>query len=176
MGSWIALSTSARMTMSLGRKLAKLVHGGEIIGLVGELGSGKTCFVRGFCAGIEVAKAAWVRSPTFTLINEYQGRLPVYHIDLYRLGKQEEIEALNLREYLYADGVSLIEWFEYLPAQEVDAYLEVRIAHAGGSKREVKFVAHGERYETMVDQLIRKSGVQKFKTSKVQGRASGTRD
>ncbi len=176
MGSWTTLSTSARMTMSLGRKLAKLIQGAEIIGLVGELGSGKTCFVRGFCAGIEVGKAAWVRSPTFTLINEYQGRLPVYHIDLYRVGKQEEIEALNLREYLYADGVSLIEWFEYLPAQEVDAYLEVRIAHAGGSKRELKFIAHGERYETIVDQLIKKSGVQKFKSSKVQRRTSDTRD
>lgn len=154
--------------MSLGRKLAKLVQGGEIIGLVGELGTGKTCFVRGFCAGIEVSKTAWVRSPTFTLINEYQGRLPVYHIDLYRVGKQDEIEALNLREYLYADGVSLIEWFEYLPAQEVDDYLEVRIAHAGGSKRELKFIARGERYGKIVEALIKKSDVQKFKSSKVR--------
>src|SRR6266545_4995334 len=112
MGSWTVTSNSSRKTMSLGRKLASWVRGGDIVGLVGELGTGKTCFVRGFCAGIEVGKEAWVRSPTFTLINEYQGRLPVYHIDLYRVGKQDELDALNLREYLYADGVSLIEWFE----------------------------------------------------------------
>ncbi len=94
-----------------------------------------------------------MRSPTFTLINEYQGRLPVYHIDLYRIGKAEEMDALNLREYLYSDGVSLIEWFEYLPADEVDEHLEIRMAHAGGTGRELTFVAHGERYEEIIEKL-----------------------
>jgi len=153
MGSWTVTVNSPRKTMSLGAKLGDVVQGGEIIGLIGELGAGKTCFVRGFTAGVEVGKDAWVRSPTFTLINEYHGRLPVYHIDLYRVGKQEELEGLNLREYLYSDGVSLIEWFEYLPAREVDAYLEVAIAHGGGAKREIKFVAHGARYELLLEAL-----------------------
>jgi tRNA threonylcarbamoyladenosine biosynthesis protein TsaE len=156
-GSWTTISTSARTTMSLGRKLARLVQGGEIIGLIGELGTGKTCFVRGFCSGIDVGKEAWVRSPTFTLINEYSGRLPVYHIDLYRVGRREEVESLNLREYLYSDGVSLIEWFEYMPADEVDEYLELRLAHAGGSKREITFVAHGERFEKILEKLKSKN-------------------
>jgi tRNA threonylcarbamoyladenosine biosynthesis protein TsaE len=153
MGSWTVTSNSSRKTMSLGRNLASWVQSGDIIGLVGELGAGKTCFVRGFCVGIEVGAEAWVRSPTFTLINEYQGRLPVYHIDLYRVGKQEELEALNLREYLYDDGVSLIEWFEYLPAAELDEYLELRIKHGGGSKRELTFVANGARYEKILAKL-----------------------
>ena len=153
MGSWTVTSNSSRKTMSLGRNLASWVQSGDIIGLVGELGAGKTCFVRGFCVGIEVGAEAWVRSPTFTLINEYQGRLPVYHIDLYRVGKQEELEALNLREYLYDDGVSLIEWFEYLPAAELDEYLELRINHGGGSKRELTFVANGARYEKILAKL-----------------------
>lgn len=157
MSSWTVTSKSRRKTMSLGRNLASWVQSGDIIGLVGELGAGKTCFVRGFCTGIEVGVEAWVRSPTFTLINEYQGRLPVYHIDLYRVGKQEELEALNLREYLYDDGVSLIEWFEYLPAAELDEYLELRIAHGGGSKRELTFVAHGERYEKILEKLKSKN-------------------
>ena len=149
--------------MSWGRKLGKLVQGGEIIGLVGELGAGKTCFVRGVAEGLEVGKRAWIRSPTFTLINEYDGRLAVYHIDLYRVGTQEGIESLNLRECLYADGVSLIEWFEYLPAGEFDEYLELRIAHGGGAKRELTFLAHGERYEMILEGLK----VQKFKRSKI---------
>lgn len=154
MGSWTVISSSSRATMGFGKRLGKLVKGGEIIGLVGDLGAGKTCFVRGFAAGVGVGREAWVRSPTFTLINEYQGRMPVYHIDLYRIGRRDELEALNLREYLYGDGVSLIEWFEYLPAAEVEEFLEVRIAHAGGAKRQITFTAHGERYE----QIVRKLG------------------
>ena len=153
MGSWSTVSKSSRQTMSWGRKLGRLCQGGEIIGLVGELGAGKTCFVRGFAQGVEVGKEAWVRSPSFTLINEYSGRLPVYHIDLYRVGTREEQAGLDLREYLYDDGVSLIEWFEFLPADEVDEYLEINIAHLGGAKRELTFFAHGERYETLVEGL-----------------------
>ena len=153
MGSWSTVSKSSRQTMSWGRKLGKLVQGGEIIGLVGELGAGKTCFVRGFAKVVDVGKEAWVRSPTFTLINEYSGRLPVYHIDLYRVGTRDEQAGLDLREYLYDDGVSLIEWFEFLPADEVDEYLEINIAHLGGAKRELTFVAHGERYEKLVEGL-----------------------
>jgi tRNA threonylcarbamoyladenosine biosynthesis protein TsaE len=159
MGSWSVVSKSSRQTMGWGRKLAKLVQGGEIIGLVGELGTGKTCFVRGFAEGLEVGKDAWIRSPTFTLINEYHARLPIYHIDLYRIGARHEVEGLNLREYLYSDGVSLIEWFENLPAADADEFLEIRIAHGGGSKRQLTFVGHGERYEKIV---------QKFKRSKDQ--------
>jgi tRNA threonylcarbamoyladenosine biosynthesis protein TsaE len=143
--------------MNFGRKLGKLAQGGEIIGLIGELGAGKTCFVRGVTEGADVDKETWVRSPTFTLINEYQGRLPVYHIDLYRVGDRAEFEGLNLREYLYADGISLIEWFKYLPAQEVDEYLEVKIAHAGANQREILMVAHGERYDRLVEEMSGKS-------------------
>jgi tRNA threonylcarbamoyladenosine biosynthesis protein TsaE len=153
MGLCTVVSKSARQTMSWGKKLGKLVQGGEIIGLVGELGAGKTCFVRGFAEGIGVGKDAWVRSPTFTLINEYNGRLPVYHIDLYRVGERGQQDGLNLREYLYGDGVSLIEWFEYLPADEVDEFLAIKIAHLGGARRQLVFAAHGERYEKLVKDL-----------------------
>ena len=167
MGGWTVVTTSPRQSQNLGRNLGRLVQGGEIIGLIGELGAGKTCFVRGFAQGIEVDPKAWVRSPTFTLINEYSGRLPVYHIDLYRVGKQEELDSLNLREYLYGDGVSLIEWFEFMPSHEVDEYLELRISHGGDNRRELTFIAHGERYERLIEKLKQASfkglRVQKFK-------------
>lgn len=153
MGSWSTVSKTSRQTMSWGKKLGKLVQGGEIIGLIGELGAGKTCFVRGFTQGVGVAQEAWVRSPTFTLINEYSGRLAVYHIDLYRVASREQQEGLNLRDYLYGDGVSLIEWFEYLRADVVDEYLEVSFYHLDGSQRELKFVAHGKRYENLLTVL-----------------------
>src|SRR5262245_6207849 len=157
MGLWRTVSKSSRQTMSWGKRLGKLVQGGEIIGLVGELGTGKTCFVRGFAEGIGVAKEAWVRSPTFTLINEYDGRLPVYHIDLYRIGTQEQQEGLDLRSYLYGEGVSLIEWFDYLSGAESDDYLLISLAHLGGAKRELKFIPHGNRYEKLVNRLRKKS-------------------
>jgi tRNA threonylcarbamoyladenosine biosynthesis protein TsaE len=153
MHSWAVISRSAEYTRNWGIRLGKLLRGGEIIGLVGELGAGKTCFVRGLAEGLEVSPETWIRSPTFTLINEYHGRLPVYHIDLYRLESTGELEELNLREYLYSDGVSLIEWFEYLPADEVDDHLEVRLAYREGSKREVTFIPHGRRYEELVQAL-----------------------
>lgn len=153
MGSWSVSSRSIRQTQSLGAELGKLLVGGEIIGLTGELGTGKTCFVRGLAQGLDVAKEAWIRSPTFTLINEYDGRTPVYHIDLYRVGSRDEVASLNLREYLYSDGVSLIEWFEHMPAGEVDEYLEVKFAYANGATRELAFTPRGARYERIIDAL-----------------------
>ena len=153
MSSFRVVTRSARETRKWGAKLARLLQGGEIVGLIGELGSGKTCFVRGMAEGLEVDKGAWIRSPTFTLINEYKGRLPIYHIDLYRLSSREQIEGLNLREYLYSDGVSVVEWFEHLPADEVEDYLEIRIAYADGTKRDLTFTPHGEGYGKLLDGL-----------------------
>jgi tRNA threonylcarbamoyladenosine biosynthesis protein TsaE len=173
MGSWSVVSRSARQTRAWGKRLGKLLEGGEIIGLIGELGAGKTCFVRGMAEGLAVGGEAWVRSPTFTLINEYRGRVPVFHIDLYRVASGAELEGLNLREYLYADGVSVIEWFDHLPADEVDEYLEIRVIHVDAGERELMFAAHGERYEKIVEHLkghrSKGSRVQKFKGSRVQG-------
>lgn len=153
MEPWAVVSRSSGHTRKLGVKLAKLLQGGEIIGLVGDLGTGKTCFVRGLTQGLEVSPRAWIRSPTFTLVNEYHGRLPIYHIDLYRVERAEELDELNLREYLYSDGISVIEWFDYLPAGEVDDHLEIRLAYGKGAAREVTFTPHGERYQRLVRTL-----------------------
>jgi tRNA threonylcarbamoyladenosine biosynthesis protein TsaE len=153
MGSWSVVTRSPRQTKSWGNRVGKLLEGGEILGLTGELGAGKTCFVRGLAEGLDVGRKAWIRSPTFTLINEYHGRLPVYHIDLYRVGHRSELEGLGLRDYLYSDGVSVIEWFDHLPPDEVDEYLELRIAYAEGSNRKLTFMAHGDRYKRIVEAL-----------------------
>ncbi len=153
MASWSVLTRLPRQTMSWGSRLGRLLKGGEIIALIGELGAGKTCFVRGVTQGLEIGKEAWIRSPSFTLINEYHGRLAVYHIDLYRVETRAQLEGLNLREYLYSDGVSLIEWFEHLPADEADEYLEVRVAYVDGNRRQLTFSPHGRRYEEIVEGL-----------------------
>jgi tRNA threonylcarbamoyladenosine biosynthesis protein TsaE len=150
---WVVISRSAEHTRRLGARLGKLLQGGEIIGLVGELGTGKTCLVRGLTEGLEVSRETWIRSPTFTLVNEYQGRLPIYHIDLYRIESTGELEELNLREYLYSNGVSLIEWFQYYPAGEIEDHLEVELAYREGSKRQLTFLPHGARYQDLVKAL-----------------------
>ena len=79
--------------------------------------------------------------------------MPIYHIDLYRITGLRECEDLNLREYLYSDGVSLIEWFEHLPAGEVEEYLELTIAYGAGEERKLSFAAYGERYEKLLRRL-----------------------
>jgi tRNA threonylcarbamoyladenosine biosynthesis protein TsaE len=118
--------------------------------------------VRGLAEGLGVGPEAWIRSPTFTLINEYHGRLPLYHIDLYRLGDRHEMEGLGLRDYLYSDGASVIEWFDHLPADEVEEYLEIKLEYAegDGNERQLTFTTHGERYEKLLEE---------FKGSRVQG-------
>ncbi|MBI2090002.1 MAG: tRNA (adenosine(37)-N6)-threonylcarbamoyltransferase complex ATPase subunit type 1 TsaE [Deltaproteobacteria bacterium] len=133
--------------------MGRLLTGGEVIGLVGELGSGKTTFVRGLAEGLEVSAEAWIRSPSFTLINEYEGRLPIYHIDLYRIGSAGDLSELSLREYLFSDGVSVIEWFEHLPSDEVEAYLLVELAHVSSQQRRLAFTAHGGQYEEIIKAL-----------------------
>ncbi len=154
MKSFRVLSRSNAQTQSWGRKLGRLLGGGEIIGLTGELGSGKTCFVRGLAQGVDVDKGAWVRSPTFTLINEYDGRVPLFHVDLYRISSMREMEELSLRELLYSEGVSVIEWFERLPEDEVEEYLQINFDHEDGNKRQLTFTAHGRRYEEIFRKLV----------------------
>ncbi|HXG52620.1 MAG TPA: tRNA (adenosine(37)-N6)-threonylcarbamoyltransferase complex ATPase subunit type 1 TsaE [candidate division Zixibacteria bacterium] len=153
MASWSVVTRSPRQTAAWGQRLGELLEGGEIVGLVGELGAGKTCFVRGLVQGAGVGEKAWIRSPSFTLINEYHGRVPIYHIDLYRIGTAEELDGLNLRECLYSDGVSVIEWFERLPSGEVDEYIEVRMEFCGPTGRRLTFTAHGGRYEETLERL-----------------------
>jgi tRNA threonylcarbamoyladenosine biosynthesis protein TsaE len=101
-------SHSAGQTESLGEQLATLLKAGSIVAFDGELAAGKTTMIRGICHGLHVRTP--VQSPTFTLINEYQGKLPVYHLDCYRERRKQEWLALGIEDYLYGKGVTLIEW------------------------------------------------------------------
>jgi len=147
-------TASPEETESWGERLARVLQPGTILGLAGELGAGKTCFVRGLATGLGVKPEA-VHSPTFTLIAEHHtGRLPLYHIDLYRL-EGVEIEELGLEEYLFGTGVSAIEWFHFLPRDLVQEHLLITIAFGtGAEERELTFFAQGERYEQMLRALV----------------------
>lgn len=115
-------------TEALGERVGKLLIPGTVIAMRGGLGAGKTVFARGIARGLGVEDS--ITSPTYTLINEYQGRLPFYHMDAYRLAGEEEFDFLDARRYLYGDGVCLIEWSErvekVLPENAVTIIIEVR--------------------------------------------------
>jgi tRNA threonylcarbamoyladenosine biosynthesis protein TsaE len=144
-------SSSEGDTRAFGARLGRLLRGGEIIALMGELGAGKTCLVRGLAEGLGIA-ADKVRSPTFTLIAEYSGgRLPLYHVDLFR-AQPTDVDRLALREYLYGDGVCVVEWFERLC--ECPPRLEVRLTFVGTNQRDLVVSAHGEGYDTLLRDAI----------------------
>jgi tRNA threonylcarbamoyladenosine biosynthesis protein TsaE len=103
------ISNSAEETIAAGRSYARIARQGDVFALTGDLGAGKTQFVKGFVAGLE--SRAEVTSPTFVLVHEYgDGRLPVYHFDFYRLGNSEAVLRIGFDDYVFGEGVSLIEW------------------------------------------------------------------
>lgn len=124
-------------TANVGRKLAASLRAGDAVLLSGELGAGKTALVRGLAEGLGVAPDE-VSSPTFTLIQEYRGgRLPLFHVDLYRLDDPREIEDLGLDE-IAGDGVLAIEWAEKLPARRYEKAITVEIEHGDGDARTIR--------------------------------------
>jgi tRNA threonylcarbamoyladenosine biosynthesis protein TsaE len=147
----VVQSASARQTKAWGRRLGTLLKGGEIIGLHGELGAGKTCFVKGLARGLGLSEEK-ILSPTFTMIQEHASRLPLYHIDLYRL-EAATLDDLGLREYLFSQGVAAVEWFERLQTEAALDYLSVRIAYAGASRRLLEFSAAPGRHQAIVERL-----------------------
>ena len=129
------LTTSEEETGSAGERLAGSLGAGDVVLLYGDLGAGKTAFVRGLARGLGAA-ADDVSSPTFTLIQEYSGRVTLYHVDLYRL-EPPEVEDLGIEDLLAADGVVAIEWAERWAGRPDDA-VEVTIDHAGGDQRRIR--------------------------------------
>ena len=149
-------SSSARETKAWGRRLASLLTGGEVLGFSGELGAGKTCFIKGLARGLNLQEER-ILSPTFTMIQEHQGRLPLYHIDLYRLD-ETDVDDLGLREYLFSSGVAAVEWFERLrEANELDC-LQIRISYEGANCRKIELVASDERYASILERLEQRFG------------------
>jgi tRNA threonylcarbamoyladenosine biosynthesis protein TsaE len=144
-------TTSADETTTLGERLGKMLAAGDVVALYGDLGAGKTTLTKGIALGLGLD--ADVHSPTFTLIHEHFGAIPLYHVDLYRLSSEEEVETLGLEEYIYDDGVTVIEWAEktrsLLPAERIDITLRM----TGDTQRELVFKTGSERLHDIVRQL-----------------------
>lgn len=143
-------SRSPEETQQLGRYIGQLVQPGDIILLSGPLGAGKTCLAQGIAHGLGVKENP--ASPSYVLLREFSGRLPLYHMDLYRLDFKE-IDELGLDDYLYGRGACVIEWAEKAEALLPEEHLNIKLAYAGESARDIYIVASGTRYEKLVQQI-----------------------
>jgi len=145
------ISHSPEQTQKLGVGIGELALPGDIFLLVGELGTGKTCLTQGIARGLNIND--YVLSPSFVLIRELHGRLPLYHIDLYRLNHIEEIVELGLDDYLYGDGICVVEWAEkgltVLPME----HLLIQIGYLSDTERSFHLKPSGQRYREVAAQL-----------------------
>ena len=137
-------------TEDLGRRLGTHLFPGAVVALTGPLGAGKTFLTRATAIGLGIPDERMVTSPTFVLIQEYAGRLPIYHFDLYRLAKGNDFLDLGAAEYLEGQGVCLIEWADKFPAFLPAERLDVSLEPCGEESRRANLIGHGERYAALV--------------------------
>lgn len=145
------VSQSPEQTQKLGRRLGESALPGDVFLLVGELGAGKTCLTQGIAWGLGIKEYAM--SPSFVIMRELYGRLPLYHVDLYRLDHLEEIVDLGLDEYFYGRGICVVEWAEKALSILPQKHLLIRINYLSDTGRSFKMEPSGQRYLELVEQL-----------------------
>ena len=145
------VTESPEETQRLGNRLGKLAQVGDVLLLVGGLGAGKTCLTQGIAWGLGIE--GYATSPSFVVINQYQGRLPLYHIDLYRLDRLEEVIELGLDDYLYGRGVCVVEWAEKALDVLPEEHLLVKMSFLSDTSRSLVLRPNGQRYVEMLSQL-----------------------
>lgn len=138
------VSASAEATVELGRRVARRLKAGDVVALIGPVGSGKTTFARGMAEGLGIrVDASEVVSPTFVLVKEYPCRVPFYHVDLYRLDRLGGTDAALLAERIYGKGVTAVEWAEKAAALLPERRLEAHFRHLPDGSRGVRFIPQG---------------------------------
>jgi len=139
------VSRSAQETQALGERLGARLGRGDVVACIGPLGAGKTCFLQGLARGLGVMTD--VTSPTFVLVNQYRGRLPVYHVDAYRTGSLTELVDLGLEEMLHGEGVTVVEWADKLLPLLPPRTVTVTIAGLGDEPRQIELAGPAEVLE-----------------------------
>ena len=145
------ISHSPEQTQKLGVRIGQLALPGDVFLLVGDLGTGKTCLTQGIAWGLNIKE--YTMSPSFVIIRELYGRLPLYHIDLYRLDRIEESMELGLDEYLYGRGVCVVEWAEKALSILPTERLLIKISYLSDTERSFQVEPSGQRYLEIVAQL-----------------------
>lgn len=147
---------SPRETRQVGRRLGERADAGTVIALYGDLGSGKTVFVQGVARGLDVPAGYYVTSPSYTLVNEYPGRHPVFHVDLYRLGNISDLEDIGLHEIIGGDGVVAIEWADRIRGEFSREYIAVHFEVPNGELRKICLTAYGHSNVNLLKGLEKK--------------------
>ena len=124
-------------TQNIGEEIGKQLRQGDLVALIGDLGTGKTCLTQGIARGVGVYSNQIVNSPSYTLINEYAGKIPIYHVDLYRLQNHDEILDLGLDEYMEGNGICIIEWAEKLGSLKI-SHTKIQITWLSEMTREIE--------------------------------------
>jgi len=145
------ISYSPEQTQRIGARIGELALSGDIFLLVGRLGTGKTCLTQGIARGLNIKEYAL--SPSFVIMRELYGRLPLYHIDLFRLDHVEEIEELGLDDYLYGKGVCVVEWAEKGLSVLPTEHLLIQIDYLSDTERSFRLEPRGKRYLEILTQL-----------------------
>ncbi len=147
------ISKSVHETFKIGKTIAKNLHKADIVCLFGELGSGKTVLTKGIAAGLGI-KQSYVTSPSFVLIREYStAKMPFYHFDLYRLKAAKDIPVLGYEEYLYGEGITVIEWADRLKYLLPKEYLKIKLSVNLSLQRLLEFSAFGRRYKELLGKI-----------------------
>ncbi|AYA74231.1 tRNA (adenosine(37)-N6)-threonylcarbamoyltransferase complex ATPase subunit type 1 TsaE [Bacillus sp. Y1] len=150
MNEYIVRTNSTEETLQFSKELAQKLQPGDVITLEGDLGAGKTTFTKGLAVGLDINKN--VSSPTFTIIKEYNGRLPLYHMDVYRL--EDSYEDLGFDEYFEGQGVTVVEWAHLIEEQLPNELLQIKITHGEENSRILTITPKGKRYEMLCKELF----------------------
>lgn len=142
---------SSEETLGLAKKLGQHLEAGNVITLEGQLGTGKTVFAKGIARGLGIKDQ--ITSPTFTMIKEYEGEIPLYHMDVYRLEHSEE--DLGFPEYFYGNGVTIVEWAQFIADYLPEERLQVKINYIDENMRLISFTPLGKAYEQILKKLLK---------------------
>ncbi|OHB92904.1 MAG: tRNA (adenosine(37)-N6)-threonylcarbamoyltransferase complex ATPase subunit type 1 TsaE [Planctomycetes bacterium RIFCSPHIGHO2_12_42_15] len=148
-------SVSAGETIKFGERLGRLLAPGHVIALLGELGAGKTTMVKGIVQGLGVTDRRTVKSPTFALVHRYEGRIPVYHFDAYRLENAQEMLDIGSDEMIYGKGVSIIEWADRVPGCLPEEYLMITLTSISKNERCIEVQSCGKCYDDVIKTLVK---------------------
>jgi len=150
------LTKNPDQTLHLGQVFGRMLPQASMVALIGDLGSGKTLLARGIAKGLGVEDEREVSSPTFVLVNEYQGRIPIHHVDLYRLRDSVEAEDIGWEEFISGPGVTLVEWAEKVPDLLPEDRIEVHLYWVGAGERKLVFVGKDQAARNLVNHLRKK--------------------
>lgn len=135
--------------IALGYSIGEKLEAGDVLVLTGDLGAGKTTLTKGIAQGLGIQQM--IKSPTYTIVREYEGRLPLYHLDVYRIG--DDPDSIDLDDFLYGDGVTVIEWGELLGTYILDDYLTILLEKSGDGRR-ISGQAHGVRSQALFEEIF----------------------